>query len=535
MLLVIASCSRSHYRVRADKDAYRLLGNKTACRPWEPPPGFTVYPHPRSRFFDPTSPDDPTLPIPTPQLYAYDLPELPEHDPNRFRPGANPGGMEYAPESELASQFMNPEMSFVQPASHSAAPGMQFMDPAMRDPGWRYPAVQLASFQPTPLSQEALSTLRGSTMDTLPIVPIPQDRWESLPTQCLRRMFEFQSIREEYARSFGHEPDQAARDSSPRLALEDIVQLALINSREYQTEKERLYRAALQVSLARFDYDLKFAGGNFANSTASDYTHRRNGGITQNDLRIPTLITSDRLMATGGTMLANFANDVLLTFNGPSGFSADIGSEILYDIAQPLIQRDIVLEQLTQVERNLVYAARDYARFRKIFFNDLAVRYYSLLLTYRNIEIESQNYFSNLRTFLQGEAEYRLIGQPRFQVDQFEQSALVNRGTLITRCNVLEDSLDRLKFEIGLPPELPINLDLTELYELISRDERVVLGEHVGRARRNLEADRIGRPTDRGQMLNSAIEMLRRIFELVDANAGPANESAVARKFRPPS
>ncbi len=106
---------------------------------------------------------------------------------------------------------------------------------------------------------EQLSLILGISMEELRILPIPQTTWQSLPEGCLRRMLEFASVREEYRRTFEREPGDDLRDRSQRLALEDIMQLALINSREYQTQKERLYLAALALSLERFDYDLKFA------------------------------------------------------------------------------------------------------------------------------------------------------------------------------------------------------------------------------------------------------------------------------------
>ena len=99
-----------------------------------------------------------------------------------------------------------------------------------------------------------------------------------------------------------------------------------------------------------------------------------------NTLDIPTTVTADKVLATGGDLLARFANDVVLTFNGPDGFAADIGSELLLDVSQSVFQRDVVFERLTQAERDVVYAAREFARDRKTLFTTLARQYYNLLL-----------------------------------------------------------------------------------------------------------------------------------------------------------
>jgi len=343
----------------------------------------------------------------------------------------------------------------------------------------------------------------------LKLVPVPERVWDSLPASCLTRMLEFQSVRGEFHRTYGKEPPAAKRDPSRRLALEDIVDLALLNSRQYQAQKEQLYSVAMQLSLERFDYDLKFA--TVGNGTAANYNHLRTGGTTVNNLTVPTRVTGNMLLATGGDLLARFANDVVLTFNGPSGFAADIGSELLLDVSQSVFQRDIVFEELTQAERNVVYAAREFARFRKELFRDLASQYYSLILAYRAIEIGSQDYFSNLRAFHQGEAEYRAGRRSRVEVDQFEQFALRSRSDLIRGCNALESALDGLKTRIGLPPELPINLDLTELEMLTLRDEVTVSGERVRRARRNVLSERQQPALDRSVLLNAAIDLTRRM------------------------
>jgi len=505
LLVTVVGCSRTRYRLAADRDACGVLEEKSVGKPWQLPPMFSVYPHPQSRFFDPTHDDDPILPVPAPQLYAYSLPQLPQRDPRRFRgeletalPALSPGELRVS-DADLAGRTA--EGRGATPVPSATAP---------------FP-VQQVTYQPpedardiSAVDLEQLSLVLGVSVEELQILPIPQPIWQSLPEQCLKRMLEFASVREEYRRSFDRAPSPALRDSSQRLALEDIVELALINSREYQAQKERLYLTALALSLERFDYDVKFSTS--GNRMTVDYLDAPAAVGRQSTLAIPTTLTGDRLLATGGTVLASFANRVVLTFNGPSGFTADIGSELLYEFSQTVFQRDIVLENLTQAERNVVYAMRDFARFRKLLFRDLAAQYYQLLLAYRGIEIVSQDYFSNLRGFNQGEAEYRAGRLPRFQVDQFEQSTLESRRQLISGCNVLEQNLDRLKIRIGLPPELPVNLDLTELDQLTLRDEVTAVAERVRRARRNLITERGQTPPERAALLNASVDLVRKML-----------------------
>ncbi len=523
--LAVTGCKRIRYIHRADKDTYGILAEKTAATPWRLPWNFNVLPDPRSRFHDPTPIEDPLLPIPSPNLYAYDLPELSPRDPERFfnvsprSPASIVSIADYTPSLSGESGPI-PETSVRQVVHLEDIAGHEDTSAGI---GW------LAQAE-TPVPQNAGSGTAVPGVDqadeaneievdfdqstgALRVVPIPEHVWNLMPKGCLRRMFEFESVRDEYARTFGEQPSANLRDDSQRLALEDIVDLALINSREYQTEKEALYSVALTLSLERYEFFLKFATDGESNRSEVEYTHNREAGITEDTLNIPTKITSDRVLATGGDLLARFANSVVLTFNGPSGFAADIGSELFLDISQSVFQRDTRFEKLTQAERDVVYGVRNYARFRREFFLDRADEYYELLLAYREIEIRSQDYFSNLRAFNQGEAELRAGKQSRIEVDQFEQTALSSLGTLIGNCNTLEENMDSLKLNMGLPPELPINLDLSELEHLTLRDATMASAERVRRARRDLQSLREQSAEAPGQepFLNDAIKLVRRM------------------------
>ncbi|QDV65615.1 TolC family protein [Crateriforma conspicua] len=349
----------------------------------------------------------------------------------------------------------------------------------------------------------------------LRIVPIPPEYWGRIPQTCIPRMLEFESVREEFRRSYPKATDaeiEPMLSDAPRLSLPNVMELTLINSREYQTRKEILYRVALRLTRERYDFWLRPTRR--GNGTALNYTHSRFRGLTNNRLAIPTNAAVTQTLCTGGQFLASFANSVVLTFNGPQGFAADVGSELLFDFQQSLLQRDIVFESLTQAERDVIYAARDLIRYRRELFVDMAGRYYNLLLTYRAIEISSQDYFSNLRAFLQGRAEYLKAGRiPRIQVDQFEQNALRSQSSLVGDCNRLETSLDRLKLAIGLPPEMPLNISLSELEALTTSDELTVTRQLVQRTKTSLLETTAGRWSERDSVVNGATVLVDRLMD----------------------
>ena len=509
LLVILAGCGRRHFLRQADRETYDTLAEKTSGFDWAPSPDYSVYPDPRSRFADPTDPAFPQLPPAGPRLYKSGfLEDAKAADPGELEPvdrAEPPGGTG----DEL-------------PAPRPADLGLE-----VQGVGWwsEYQAGEDKSAEDEARDPLMAWTKFGRAEQQLRVVPVAKEDWDALPESCRRWMLEFESVREEYEATYERRPDQSERVAAPRLTLNQIMRLALIHSREYQTQKETLYRAALRLTLERYDYALRFDP--FSNGAAPNYLHNRSSGFTVNSLAIPTTAAGSKILATGGDLVARFANDVLLTFNGPSGFSADVGSQLVLQLSQSILQRDIVFENLTQAERNVIYAARDFGRFRKTFFSGLANRYYSLLLTYRTIAIGSQDYFSNARAFHQGQAEHQANRLPRFQVDQFEQNALRSLSGLIRSCNTLERSLDDFKLQIGLPPELLIHVDLGELDRLTGRDEATVREELVRRARRNLIAENRRSAPDPAVLLSQGTELVKRLIALEEARRASGEEDAL--------
>lgn len=546
LLSAAAGCKRGFYRHSADAQTYSIIGEKGAGPTWSLKPGFSIDPDQRSRFYDPTNPIDPTLPIPAPQLYNYELPPLatPKPAPRDLTRNASQDGYGDAPGSET-DMGQEPDGELIPPGELVPSSGSDGSTWRLQEAGDTFEVTQQqtdsqsqtsAVTQQAPVQQVswrnelALADANRAAADSdvsdlrllesfgqntvISIQPIPVDAWNALPEKCLRRMLEFESVRVEYFRTFEEEVTEAQLDPSERLNLENILELALINDRDYQARKELLYRTALRLSLERFDYDLRFFAR--GNGTDVNYRHNRVGGVEVNTLGIPTTIGVQKSLYTAGNLVARFANDVVLTFNGTSGYSSSIGSEMLFELTQPLIQRDVQFEPLTQAERDVVYAARDFVRFRKQLFRDLSVQYYSLLLTYRGIEINTQDYFSNLGGFNRA-AAFEQVGQlPLFQVDQFEQNALRSRGNLINSCNSLERAIDAIKFQVGLPPELPLNIDLSELEELSLRDEATVIREQLRRKTNSVlqQSERFGISV----AVPAAAELARRMVNLSRVN-----------------
>lgn len=178
---------------------------------------------------------------------------------------------------------------------------------------------------------------------------------------------------------FGISPDQIDPQTGrylvapPRidnLTIQDAVELAQIHSRDYQFEIEDLYLSALAVTFERFQFGVRYLGigGNEPRgNVVSDARPGRVGRATAD-----AAIGVSQLLPAGGQWAVELANNTVWLFSG--GNQTNSASILSYSLVQPLLinaGRKLVLENLTQAERSLLYQTRELARFRQQLFTDL--------------------------------------------------------------------------------------------------------------------------------------------------------------------
>ena len=160
-------------------------------------------------------------------------------------------------------------------------------------------------------------------------------------------------------------------DGSVKLSLESAVDLARINSPDYQSQLETLYLSALDVSTERFRFDVQFFGGD---DLTFAHRGRLNAGGEQNTLLNNLSFQAERRTATAGELLVGFANSMVWQFAGPDTNAT--ASILNFSLVQPLLRgagRDVALEQLTIAERGLLGNLRAMQRYRQGFFVRVAV------------------------------------------------------------------------------------------------------------------------------------------------------------------
>ena len=238
------------------------------------------------------------------------------------------------------------------------------------------------------------------------------------------------------------------------------VDLSVLHSRDYQFQRDRVYNFSLNLSLNRFNFQTQWFATNF-----TQFHHFGSGKADNesNTLSTTSNFGFSRLFGTGGQLMVDALNTFTWEFAGPD--AGTVSTVLGINFVQPLLRRawrDVRLESLTQDERNVLYAVRDYARFRRTFYFSIVNGrdgFLSLLLQIQNIRNLESNLKSLNETLLEHEALFRAGVVSRIQVDQVFQRYQQGRLELILAQNQYQDSLDAYKLRLGLPPDLPVKLD----------------------------------------------------------------------------
>jgi len=255
------------------------------------------------------------------------------------------------------------------------------------------------------------------------------------------------------------------RTSSNRFVvnLDQALNLAVANSREYQTQKEQLYLTALTLTGARYEFSPQF----FAN-TAPQITGSPDG---EDVASIGTGIGVNQLLKTGGRLSVALANDLIRYLAGTPNAGRSSAINILsVDLSQPLLRgfgiNSPAVESLTQAERNVVYGVRSFSLYQEQFAVDTVTAYFALLTQKDRVRNFYRDYTNRVETTKYLEA--RAVDRERMSsADDMRTSALTAKTTYINSLAFYLDALDAFKLRLGLPLSCQLFLDDRDLAELI--------------------------------------------------------------------
>jgi outer membrane protein TolC len=253
--------------------------------------------------------------------------------------------------------------------------------------------------------------------------------------------------------------------------LRAALRQAVLSNRDYQTQRETLYLQGLSLTLVRHDF-----GPLFKSTLASIYSDNEHQPKT---LTSALDLSVSQVLGTGGTVsLTGLASHQHFANSGGVDEQGGYGSSVGVRLTQPLLRGAgymVSHEPLTQAERNLVYAIRDFELFREQFSIDIARTYYGLVSQRRQLanDGESAHNFTKLRE--RSEAMRETDRATWQDVVLARREELQAQNDYLASRQAYESALDQFKIRLGLPTETPI-----ELKEEVLDLKPVVIGEGEG-------------------------------------------------------
>ncbi len=253
--------------------------------------------------------------------------------------------------------------------------------------------------------------------------------------------------------------------------LADALGYAVNRNRDYLTQKEGLYRLALDLTLARYQYTPIFAAAGEGTVDRTRIATGVNRFVTDNTQTFQGGTGFTMLSRTGTRLAADLSTDFLRFLTG--GLREVSDSKLAVTLSQPLLQGAGYLgasEVLTQAERDTLYAIRDFTQYRKIFTVDTTAQYFRTLQARdraRNAHMAFINYGKTLdRETLMKDANKRSLPS----LLQINQAYLTSKRNWMNAIRLYEQELDDLKIRLGIPVKTPLMLDGAELGKLSAID-----------------------------------------------------------------
>ena len=242
------------------------------------------------------------------------------------------------------------------------------------------------------------------------------------------------------------------------LTLQEALSLAVTNSRDYQFEKERLYLTALTLTGERHEFTPHF----FSSTVAATFDRTPDGTQVSG---VGTDLSFGKLLQSGGRVSLGLANTLLhyYTGNPQTAFSTAFA-----ELRQPILRgfgwKNPAVENLTQAERNVIYAIRNFGFFQDQFAAEIVGDYFALLNQKDVIRNRYTNYLGRVRSTQR--LMERADRERPSDIGQTRQAELTAKNNYVNAVAQYQTALDQFKVSLGIPLGERIQLDDSLLREL---------------------------------------------------------------------
>ena len=248
-------------------------------------------------------------------------------------------------------------------------------------------------------------------------------------------------------------------DGGRTLTLPAALEMAERHNRSYQLQRETLYLQALSLTGTRH----KFVW-NPSSAVDLGIARQTDGGLRGDS---DADVSVQKLFQTGASVTATLANDLVLYFDGKPKVP-----DLTLKLTQPLLRgagAEIAAEVLTQAERDVVYAVRDYSHYQKTFAIETVGEYFRVLQDKDAVRNSYNNYLNLQKARDRAEAMAEAERLARYQVDQARQSELSARVKYLKAVESYRQALDGFKQRLSLPLGEALRLEDRALTDLVAQ------------------------------------------------------------------
>jgi len=262
------------------------------------------------------------------------------------------------------------------------------------------------------------------------------------------------------------------------LDLVGALRLSQESGRDFLNAEEEYILSAIRLLIERHQW-----GPRFFNDISAVVEGAGDDGDFDSALRVVNDLRVTKRLKSGGDVEARLLWQATEQLREGASGDYEQSASLIFSGDIPLLRGagPSARESLIQAERDLVYAARDFERFRREFLVEIAQDYFSLLEAKSSIANRKRN-IRNLADLLRE----RVALEERGRISKFDVNNTLNDlGSALSSLNTQVDSytrqLELFKIQLGIDIDKPVRvtrqvLDLSE--------PKITLAEAVDRAYR---------------------------------------------------
>jgi outer membrane protein TolC len=247
------------------------------------------------------------------------------------------------------------------------------------------------------------------------------------------------------------------------VTLPEALRISQDSAREYISAEEEYILDAIRLLIERHLWGPRFFDDIEARLTGFNLDDQ--GGEYRIEGEIINTLRVTQRLPYGGNVEARLVSQLTDELRNAATEDYESSSDIVLTADLPLLRGAgiVAREDLIQAERNVVYAARRFERFRREFFVDIASDYFDLLLQRENINNQVERLESVRREQNRIRELFEAGRRSAFEVNNFRQNVLRSEDNVLAAKETYRVALDRFKNRIGVPLDQEIELAPVEL------------------------------------------------------------------------